>query len=335
MNIKIYQPDFSTTAEFSKLLQKKYGKSNNFDYFLDDFNKAFNFCLHNENINFYPIAGLKEKGLVAHIALIIDKRLPKGEAFFGFLEVPNDVSIFNSIWRCLKEEAKKRGISVLKGPVNGSIWHQYRCIKKTDDSDFFKTELFCESYYYNFLASNKPSAEIPYYSGCREKYDVVLQIIGEDAYKKIETTDFSITVKNQITPQELKKIADISKTIFNKSWGYTELDETELMQLYSSEKLNAHLNTLYFLYKGKEIIGFCSTSKENEDTLILKTIGIVAPYQGLGLGNAMAYKIHLDAKKDGYKKIIYALIREGNNIKNYPQEEVKIFRRYSAFEFNI
>ena len=59
------------------------------------------------------------------------------------------------------------------------------------------------------------------------------------------------------------------------------------------------------------------------------------PYQGLGLGNALAYKIHFDAKNEGFKKIIYALIRDGNNIKNFPKEEAVIFRHYAAFEFQI
>ena len=99
--------------------------------------------------------------------------------------------------------------------------------------------------------------------------------------------------------------------------------------------MTTDLNALYLLYKGEDIIGFCSTYKEDETTLILKTICILPQYQGKGLGNALAYKIHFDAKKDGFKKIIYALIREGNDIKKFPKEEAVVFRRYAAFEFSI
>jgi len=74
---------------------------------------------------------------------------------------------------------------------------------------------------------------------------------------------------------------------------------------------------------------------ENKQTLILKTICILPEYQGLGLGNALAYKIHLDAQKEGFKKVIYALIREDNKVKNFPKDDTLIFRRYAAFEFKI
>lgn len=335
MNIKTYKPETSSIDDLTNLLGNKYGENRNIDYFLSDFRKAFNFCVNNENIYFQPIAGFEDSKLCAHVALIIDKRLPKGEAFFGFLEIPKDISVFNLMWNSLIKEAKEKGISVLKGPVNGSIWHQYRCIKETNGSPFFKSELFCESYYYDFLTSNKPNTEIQYYSASRDQYDIVLRMISEESYQKLEAHGFSIKVAKQVTLQELHIIAGISKIVFQNSWGYTELNEQEFMQLYSSDKLNEHLNTLYLLYKGNEIIGFCGTSKEDNETLILKTICVLPIYQGLGLGNALAYKIHFDAKNDGFKKIIYALIREGNNIKNFPKEEAEFFRRYSTFEFKI
>ena len=115
MNIKKYQPNSSSVHNLVNLLQVKYGTNKNMDYFLSDFNKAFSFCLNNENIQFQPIAVFEKDHLCAHIALIIDKRLPKGEAFFGFMETPKNVFIFNSMWNSLVTEAQERGISILKG----------------------------------------------------------------------------------------------------------------------------------------------------------------------------------------------------------------------------
>jgi hypothetical protein len=334
MEIKTYQPDTSA-SELTELLRKKYGSNKNFDYFLSDFKKAFDYCVGNRNVLFYPIAGFENKKMCAHIGLIIDKRLPAGEAFFGFSEFPKDASAFSLLWGSLIKEARDKGISVLKGPVNGSIWHQYRCIKETYTSAFFKAEPFCEPYYYDFLASNKPIVEVLYYSAYREPFDIVLRMISEDSYNKLAGLGFSIKGTKRITLEELYTIANISKIVFHDSWGYTELNEQEFMQLYSSEKLDEHLNSIYLLYKDKEIIGFCSTAKEDDHTLICKTICVLPEYQGLGLGNAFAYKLHLDAQKEGFKKMIYALIRESNNVKNFPKDDAVIFRRYASFEFNL
>ena len=334
MQISTYKTD-STTDELTQLLREKYGNYKDFDFFLSDYKRSFEFCINNENISFYPIAGHVDGCLTAHIALIVDKRLPQGEAFFGFMEFPDDASVFATLWSSLIKTARDNGISVLKGPVNGSIWHQYRCVKETDGSTFFKAEPFTGTYYYDFLTSNKPASEVLYYSASREPFKIVLRMIDKTALEKMESFGFSIRETKSITLEELRTIANISKIVFSSSWGYTELNEKEFMQLYSSEKLSAHLNSLYFLCKGDEIVGFCSTAAEDEDTLICKTIGVLPQYQGLGLGNALAYQVHLDAEKNGFKKMIYALIREGNNIKNFPKEEAVIFRRYAAFEFNI
>ncbi len=334
MDIKSYKP-ISVSSDLNGLLQEKYGNNANFNYFLSDFNKSYNFCVNNDNISFHPIAGFEGEELCAHIALIIDKRLPAGEAFFGFLEVPNDVLVFNSMWNSLIKEAHSKGISVLKGPVNGSIWHQYRCIKETDGSPLFKTEVFSELYYHDFLTSKKPSSEVDYFSASREPYDIVLKLVNPESFEKLTQHGFRIEVVKQVAPGQLKTIADISRSVFRENWGYTELNDQEFIDLYSTEKLKDYLDSLYLLYKGKDLIGFCSTSEENKSTLALKTICVLPVYRGLGLGNALAYKIHLDAKKDGFKKIIYALIREGNSINNFPKEGTEIFRRYTAFEYKI
>ena len=224
---------------------------------------------------------------------------------------------------------------MLKGPINGSIWHQYRCIKQSDGFEFFKAEPIGENYYYDLLAANKPESEINYLSAYRTQFDLVLRLLGAVSYNKLLSGGFSIKDAKEITIEELRTIAAISKETFNTSWGYTELTEKEFLQLYSSAKLSAHLMKLYLLYKDQKIIGFLSTAKEDPTTLIYKTIAILPEFQGRGLGNALAYKAHKDAQKDGFTRIIYALIHEGNKIKNFPKENTVIFRKYAAFEFHL
>lgn len=335
MKIIKYKPSNTSLPGLVALVKKKYRNEKNFDFFLSDFQKAYSFCVDNPNINFIPFSAFEDKQLVAHIAIINDKRLPKGEAFFGFFETKQDLTIFKALWQNLIEEARKMGISRLLGPVNGSIWHQYRCIKETDGSEYFKSEPITEVYYYKLLTQVKPTTEVSYQSAYREKFDKVMRIIQTE-FRKLEAAGFDIKKLESVNYEQLRTIAEISKIVFrNNSWGYTDLTEREFLQLYSSDKLKAHLNKLYLLYKDQQVIGYCGTSIENAQTLILKTICILPEYQGLGLGNALAYKIHLDAKKEGFKKLIYALIREGNKIKNFPKDDTVIFRRYAAFEFKV
>jgi GNAT superfamily N-acetyltransferase len=323
------------SQDLSKLLQSKYGTNKHFNYFMHDLEKSRLFCCENDTTFTQSFALYNGNALVAHVSLIKDGRLKPSEAFFGFMEFPDDATSFSLLWESLINEARAQGVSVLKGPVNGSVWHQYRCTKKSDGTDPFIAEPVCEPYYYAHLASKNPSVEIQYYSGYREPFDIVLDLIDRKALEKMSDLGFTICEVKEVTADLLQKIAKISRSIFSLNWGYTELNEKEFVQLYSLEKMSTHLSSLYALYGGGEMIGFCSTSAEDEKTLILKTMCILPQYQGLGLGNALAYKIHQDAGARGFTRMIYALIREGNSIKNFPKDKVVIFREYATFEFRI
>ncbi|MDD2731684.1 MAG: GNAT family N-acetyltransferase [Candidatus Pacebacteria bacterium] len=335
MNIEIkkYTPE-TILPELIDLLNRKYGSHKNFDYFIKDYNAAFTFCVKNRNIQFEPIAVYSNGELRAYAAIIKDNRLKDGEVFFGFFESSNEPEIFNLLWNELKILAKKLGASLIKGPINGSIWHQYRTVKESNGSTFFKSEVISETYYYDFLRSRKPKLVIDYYSAYREKFSAIINA-GKPSYEKLSDYGFSIQVAKNASETDLQQIASLSRKIFNANWGFTDLSDEEFLQLYSAEKLESHLSKLYLLRKGSDIVGFSNILKGDESTLIFKTIGVLPEYHRLGLGNALAFKAHLDAERDGIKKMIYALIKEDNNIKNFPKDDAVIFRKYSAFEFKI
>jgi len=323
------------SKDFSELLKGKYGLQKHFEFFFSNIEDSKVFCYENENISMQSFAGYEGEKIVAHISLIRDRRLKGTEAFFGFMEFPNDIESFHLLWDSLVNEARLYGITVLKGPINGSVWHQYRCTMISDGTDPFIAEPICELFYSSFLLSEKPSVKIEYYSAYREPFDIVLDLIDYKAFEKMSHLGFAINEIRNITPELFGTIANISRLVFYQNWSYTELNEKEFIRLYSLNKISTHLSSLYTLYKGNEMIGFCSTVEEDKRTLILKTICILPKYQGYGLGNALAYKIHQNAKERGYTRIIYALMREGNNIKNFPKEKAVIFRHYVAFEFQI
>lgn len=333
MEIRSYLPQNNPPKELQNLIKFKYGKSIDYDLFWKDFKKSYRYCL-NENFNFIPFGIYDGEELKGHLALIIDSRLNNGEAFFGFLEVENDPENFKKLWNHLEHIARQLNIYKLKGPINGSIWHQYRCIKESDGSEFFKSELFCESYYYDLLLSVMPKSEIEYYSGHRSSYDSIITLL-KPVYDVL-SSKFNIKQVDNVGPLELMEIANIARTVFRNSWGYTSLIDEEFLELYSKEKVDEHMDKMFLVTdeKGK-IVGFCGTLKEDSETMIVKTICLFPEYQGLGLGNALAYKIHHEARQEGIKKIIYALIREDNQVKNFPKEGVTFFRRYSAFEFDL
>ncbi|MEP7205108.1 MAG: GNAT family N-acetyltransferase [Candidatus Saccharibacteria bacterium] len=334
MKISTDKPGGALPPKLFELLQKKYGQHKNFEYFANDYKKAFEFCLDNDNLTFTSLSASSSGSMVGHIALMIDRRRPTGEAFFGFLEVPNDRQLFNSLWAGLLLEAQSRGITSLKGPINGSIWHQYRCINYSDGSADFKSELFTEAYYYDLLTSLSPGHQLDYYSAYSENYDYILKF-GKSSYDQTVRAGYVIKQMKPGSKQQLLDLSDISKKVFKNSWGYTELNQSEFLALYSGESLTPGNAKIYLIYKHDAVIGFCGLLREDKTTLICKTLALLPDYHGKGIGNAIVYKLHADAKSDGVTKIIYALIRQGNNIQNFPKGSAVVCRRYAAFEYSL
>jgi len=339
MKTVAYDPiNFHSNNKLMVFLNALYASNENFDFFLEEYEKAYNFCVTSNHINFYPVSFLNDETIVAHVALVVDDRLPKHEAFFGFFEIIDDATVFDVVWKELLSIARKNDIKILKGPVNGSIWHQYRCIKESTGVLALKTEPMSPLYYYDFLAQIGPESETTYSSGMRESYEGILELLKthkDDIEKNLNTGGFKITVTEETTLEILHAIAGLSASAFDeKSWGYTKLEDTEFSKLYDINKINDHIYKLFLLYHKDVLVGYCSTMREGL-SLICKTICIIPQLQGVGLGNALALKIHEEAENDGMETILYVLVRDGNQVHNYPTEGIEVFRRYAVFDYKI
>lgn len=339
MKTEIYKPvDFHSKKDLIGFLTSLYGSNTNFDFFLKEYERAYDFCYTSQHIKFYPLAIKSGDEMVAHVALIVDDRLGKNEAFFGFFEVVDDHTVFETVWRELAELAKIHEVQILKGPVNGSIWHQYRCVKEGSLVPFFKTEPMTPLYYYDFLSQVNPTNEVTYSSGIRDSYFDILKLLKkhkDTIAQKLSEENFRIEVTKEISTEILLSIAGLSAVVFDKkSWGYTPLDPAEFSSLYDLRKINEHIYKLVLLYRDEILVGYCSTMKDGQN-LVCKTICIAPELQGKGLGNALALSIHEEAEVDGVEKIMYVLIKDGNQVHNYPAEDVNIFRKYAAFEYQL
>lgn len=339
MKIEEYKPtDFSSQKNLLDFLSSLYTINDNLEFFLSEYERAYDFCCKSKHVHFIPLSFYENGQMVAHAALIMDDRLPEQQAFFGFFEIVNDLEVFEVVWRELTQLANKQNLQILKGPVNGSIWHQYRCVKESASMPFFKTEPMTPLHYCDFLTKVKPVKEITYSSGVRESYADILDLLKkkeETVEKKLKDGNFRIEVTKEISLLTLLSISQLSASVFDeKSWGYTKLDAEEFSMLYDPGKINEHIYKLFLLYQGEVLIGYCSTMKECKN-LVCKTICIDSEFQGIGLGSALALKIHKEADRDGIEKIMYVLVKDGNQVHNYPTNDVEVFRKYSVFEYEL
>lgn len=320
--------------DYIQLLKTNYGNLPIFKSFENNVKKSIEFCQNNPNINLtnYPIYNGSQE-MLANISLIQNTEI-KNTAFFGYFDCHNDQKVFNGIWENLKVKCKEKGINKLIGPINGTIWHLYRTISYSDGTKYFKGELICKDYYYDLLKSQNPAHEIKFHSGYRENLDIILDA-AKESYENLDKKGFNLKEYTQITPDFFMQVYNVVINVFAASDGFVKLSPVEFASLYTDDKLSSDLFKLYCVFKNEVLAGFLYSVKESDAEISAKTICVLNEFQGLGLGNALAYKLHLDAKSLNIKRVIYPLVRESNKIQNFPKQEKVIFRKYSLFEYNI
>ena len=318
------------TEEYLNYVQKKYRDIENFDVFFKNLKTALDFSFISQKLKPLFLKLVKNDQIVGHVGLFINNK--KSEAFFGFFEVENDEKIFMELWEEILKLARNSNIKIIKGPINGTTWHQYRCIRKNNKKvPFFDGELICENYYYNFFKRLKPSKEIFYYSGYRENIRIIT-VVTKPSYEKAIQAKFKIKKIKKINLEKMRILYDTSRKIFQKNWGYIDFDFEDFLKIYTTDK--ASRIDVYTLEHKNKMIGFCLINKLN-DLAVMKTIGVLPKYQGKGLGNALVYYAHLNLVEEGCKRVIYGLVREDNQVKHFPNNDIKFFRNYSVFEFTV
>jgi len=332
MKIKIHHSPTKLNKYYS-LLHELYSTKFGFDFFISDKKKAIEYCFRNNlPISFIEISD--DDKCIAHIALIENKQLTNDSAFFGFFECANDITQFQTLWNKLISLAKEKGIKKLLGPVDGAIWFQYRINSFLTEEERFASEPITQNFYKKLLKSINPDKEIIYHSAYRKKFDAIIQITKPSMIKAKEL-GFEINHIKNITTELLENIYELSLKLFKDNWGYTQIAFKDFLSLYDSNKLSNHIKSIYTVTKNNALVGYCANIIHN-DALILKTIGISPDYQGIGIGNALVYKVHRDAiDTRRIKKVIYALIKKENKIKHFPTDDIQVIREYSSYEFNI
>lgn len=339
MTVAKYEPTrWSFDNALSPLLNRFYLCGHEDGFFLHEQRAAYEYCLENSHIEFSPVA-LRDGGqLVGHAAVIRNDRLAPGTAFFGFLEFVDDAAVFQELWRSVQEVARKKQVTRLMGPVNGSIWHQYRCLKESSDELPFLTEPRTRLHYYDFLKAAAPSNEIGYSSAVRHSYDRMLDLMKSKAgeiEQSIREQDCEVTVERTVSNPTLREIVALSDEVFReRSWGYTPLDAADFLKLYNAMQDTHALHALILLRRFGGLIGYAITLRDG-DKMICKTICLKPEFQSMGLGNAIALHLHQLARDDAMSSILYVLVRDRNQIYNFPMQNIEIFRRYAAFEYDV
>lgn len=282
-----------------------------------------------------PTAAHQERVVFAnddsHIMLMHDEREEASIGWFGFFEARTPVAA-TELWQQAITSARSMGLSTLRGPINGSIWNQYRFITESDESVApFHGELLCQPWYHQFFAERSSHVHT-YYSAMRTNFTALINATAP-GYQQLGSQSIVIERVVDITEGLMKEVFELSRDVFTDSWGYVPLTNEELLYLYDTNKQQT-IEALYAVRQKQQLVGYALLLRENETLLNLKTIALSPELQGQGIGLALLHRVHVDSA-DACEAMIYALIADTNKVQRLPQDDATIVRRYAAYDIKL
>ena len=317
-----FEKFFSSYKENLFLLYKK---EPGLESFLEDLESSFKWTTSNMMLK---LIEAKDGS-----AILMSKKKNSSEAYFGYTTF-NSYDNDSDLWREIIQICKRMNIKRLRGPIQGTTFFPYRFISKSDGSPFFKGEYFSNEKDHQFMKIHNPKNILTYSSGYRTNFDNIMKI-SKPYFVKHKNMGLIIKHWKSIDRYMLTELFRIVEVIFGSNWGYNKISKEYFFNLFSSKSNINPKMFLHTIHMNQKLIGFCNYIENDVNTLTFKTIGILPEYQKMGIANAVVYKMHADAIDSKYNKIIYALVKDDNRVKNMPNPDVTLFRSYASYEFDI
>ncbi len=237
------------------------------------------------------------------------------------------------------EVSRDHGIATVVGPMDGNTWRSYRLVTERGDAPPFFLEPNnpdeCPAYFET--AGFEPLAQ--YFSGLNEDLAVsdprvpgALDRLKSDGVKlrSIDLTRLE---------DELRPIHALSLDAFKDNFLYTPISEKEFLSMYAPLREHLRPELILLAEQGSQLIGYVfglpdlAQARRGEmiDTAIAKTIAVYGGRTGRGLGSVLLDQFQQAARQSGYRRVIHALMHEGNRSRQMVSKFGRPIRRYTLF----
>ena len=287
---------------------------------------------------FIAIDQLEKGRLLAYIE--------KGQAYIGWYECTEDLSIHNQLMDEAVEWLESKGADSIIGPVNGTTWGNYR-FNLECEYPLFPGEPYQPLYYVDFWEQSGFEEEIYYKTEVPPK-----DIIQPSDLNQVQTllSQYGISVAHfpKVLGEKLEnQLYIFYDECFQENPLYSLIDKKTYVEL--SRKAESILDEEHsFLLKdqkGLPIAVFVSfvdvyheakvaVKEHQRKKLIIKTIATHPNYQNKQIGTIMVNLIHNLAYENGYDEVIHAMMYVGNLTSKVGSKkfQTKVLRTYALFK---
>jgi GNAT superfamily N-acetyltransferase len=279
--------------------------------------------------------------IVGHIVATYDNR-QNGIGVIGFFECKDNIIYAKELFKNAEAFLKDCGVRECHGPINMTVWQNFR-VSYPEDKDPFLFEPFTRQYFRDLFLSNgfiidheNITTTDTLDNTVIKDYEVLYKGFLEQGY-----------VYESINEKNLKKsisdIYNLTCDIFSDAYSFYKISLQEF--IFNTEKYMDTKNNPYtFILKNPEgdPIGFFFADvdrySKDRNRVVLKTMGVLSKYRGMGLGSTMLYFVYDQARKAGANELIFSTMAIDNKrVLSITDTDggLPIYRKYEVYKKNI
>ncbi len=255
-------------------------------------------------------------------------------------DIDNGKEVIEEAIRVLED----KGVKVIYGPMNGTTWNQYRCLKYSNGDPEFLLEKV-GSIEQNDMFKKAGFDSCYEYTSTKGKIkDAYVSEFLDDLNKSLE--DNGITIRSfdkENAEKDLKSIFKVAMYGFSHNPLYTDIPEKAFVTQYSQYVGSCDQDLILIAEKDNKAIGFLFAmpdfnevqmqGKKSPETIILKTIAVLPEYENYSIGSCMLDIIRKRALEKKYKNWIFAFMYKSNTSQRMSKRNnTELLREYVLYK---
>jgi L-amino acid N-acyltransferase YncA len=226
------------------------------------------------------------------------------------------------------------GCDTAIGPMDGSTWKSYRLVSDAGtEAPFFLEPRNPPDWNLHFLESGFETLATYHSSlSLNPSPDPRVPDVRERLSKNGITTRTANPAKLEV---ELSALFEVALESFSENFLYTPITEEAFLQLYQPLLSQLPPQFTRIAEHDGRAIGFAfavpDMLRPQQDTLILKTVGVRKGRMYAGLGRVLGDELHDLARAAGMPRVIHALMYDANVSANSSARTSATIRRYALY----
>lgn len=237
------------------------------------------------------------------------------------------------------ERLRSERCTLAVGPMDGNTWRRYRLVTTRGSEPHF------------FLEPNNPDDWPLHFEGAgflpiAHYYSALVPDLREEDERvpRVEKrlTESGVLIRPlcmDAFEEELLAVHQLSLSSFRRNFLYTDLSAGDFVAQYLPVRPMLVPELVLLAELEGRVVGFvfavpdlAQTQRgEKVDTVILKTVAVEPGRHVAGLGAVLVARIHREALRLGFRRVIHALMHENNPSLNLSARQADPMRRYTLF----